>query len=122
MFFLRMMEHNDLTVTAEGLVSSLDYALWDMKVVSEALEDEYYHKFRRFDQVVGTTSSEHLKPQHHGYREVDKTPSMRMADFIEYLDLRKTCLQQQQQQPELEVNASTERMQVHEIQFQRRTK
>lgn len=87
-FFLQMMERNDLTLISEGLISpqSLNPDLWDPKYLRRVLEHEYYHKFRRFDTVKTKDGFEE-------YTEVDGLISMKVGDYIAYLEKRQDYLQ-----------------------------
>jgi hypothetical protein len=82
-FLLLMMERDDVTLVIEGLGEGLDdLALGNIR---EQLADEFFHKFRRFDQVG---------PNEH--REVDGMLSMRVTKFMEYLERRRKCLNRDQ--------------------------
>lgn len=78
-FLLLMMERDDITLVIEGLGEGLhDLALGNIR---EQLGDEFYHKFRRFDQVGPNE-----------YMEVDGMLSMRLTKFMEYLERRRKYL------------------------------
>ena len=88
LFFLQMLERNDLTVISEGLVASVDPKQWDLGYVEKALEFEYYHKFRRFDYKP-------IPSNNTRYVEVDQCISMTVGDYIDYLDRREKVLQRE---------------------------
>ena len=82
-FVLLMMERDDVTLVIEGLGEGLDDLA--LRNIREQLGDEFYHKFRRFDQAGANE-----------YREVDGMLSMRLTKFMEYLERRQKCLKRDQ--------------------------
>mmetsp|Transcript_2478 Transcript_2478/g.3628 ORF Transcript_2478/g.3628 Transcript_2478/m.3628 type:complete len:969 (-) Transcript_2478:1192-4098(-) len=93
-FFLQMLERNDIAVISEGLVSteSLDPELWKLQHMQNSLGKEYYHKFRRFDTSLDQNGFENCK-------EVDSLLSMKIEDYIEYLNKRQNHLSQKLEDP-----------------------
>ncbi|KAL3936586.1 MAG: hypothetical protein SGBAC_008127 [Bacillariaceae sp.] len=86
-FFLEMMERNDVTVISEGLISvqSLNPDYWKPDYLRRILGQEYYHKFRRFDTVKTKEGFEKCF-------EVDGMVSMKVGDYIRYLEKRHDYL------------------------------
>jgi hypothetical protein len=82
-FVLLMMERDDVTLVIEGLGEGLDDLA--LRNIREQLGDEFYHKFRRFDQAGPNE-----------YREVDGMLSMRVTKFMEYLERRRESLNRDQ--------------------------
>ena len=86
-FFLEMLERDDITVISEGLLSqsTLNPEYWKLEYLQTVLNQEYYHKFRRFDTTVDTNGLEKC-------REVDGMYSMRIGTYVEYLKKRHNVL------------------------------
>lgn len=86
-FFFKMMERDDITVISRGLLnfSKLKPNLWNMDYIGERLQEEFHHKFRRFDRVVDEDGKETFK-------EVDKMHSMQINDFVRYMKMRSAYL------------------------------
>jgi hypothetical protein len=82
-FLLLMMERDDVTLVIEGLGEGLND--WTLGNIREQLGDEFYHKFRRFDQVGPNE-----------YTEVDGMLSMRVTEYMEFLERRRKCLNRDQ--------------------------
>ncbi|KAL3915235.1 MAG: hypothetical protein SGILL_005745 [Bacillariaceae sp.] len=80
-----LQERDDITVISRGLLdlASLDPSLWNLNYLGRAREDEFYHKFRRFDRSLDKDGFER-------YVERDRLYSMRFKDFVRYCELRKT--------------------------------
>mmetsp|Transcript_1622 Transcript_1622/g.2385 ORF Transcript_1622/g.2385 Transcript_1622/m.2385 type:complete len:1247 (+) Transcript_1622:125-3865(+) len=93
-FFLQMLERNDITVVSEGLVSTetLDPGLWKLEHMQHSLGGEYYHKFRRFDTTMDENGFEKC-------REVDSLLSMKIGNYIDYLNKRQDHLSEKLRDP-----------------------
>ena len=86
LFFLRMLERNDITVISEGLVGNLDPRQWNLNQVASILDFEFYHKFRRFDhKPTPSNGARHV--------EVDQCVAMTVGDYVKYLDHREKVLE-----------------------------
>jgi len=88
-FFLKMMETNDVTLISEGLISteSLNPDYWEPEYIGRILGREYYHKFRRFDTAKTKDGFEKCL-------EIDGMISMKVGDYIQYLERRQSYLQE----------------------------
>ena len=101
-FLLQMMERDDVTVISEGLVNDLDPAMWDLQFISGVAGHEYCHKIRRFSRQVvdesklvapGDEAEGGAKRYCVTHKEEDGYVSMKLSDYIAYLDKRAAALQ-----------------------------
>jgi hypothetical protein len=97
-----LQERDDITVISRGLLdlSLLDPSLWNLDYLGRAREDEFYHKFRRFDRSVDKDGFEH-------YVEKDRLHSMKFKDFVRYCELRKTDAEKRKLDPTPEESVFT---------------
>jgi hypothetical protein len=82
-----MQERDDITLILRGLLdaSKLDSNLWNVKYLGSGRENDFFHKFRRFDRTVEEDG-------HETYTERDKMYSMQFKEFERYCNLRTSCL------------------------------
>jgi hypothetical protein len=80
--FAEMLQRDDITVVAEGLLGGIDPRLLTLEYMAVVMKD--YHRFRRYEK---DSSGDFVT-----YKEKKGHLSMKLSDFLEYLRLRKKAL------------------------------
>jgi hypothetical protein len=80
--FAEMLQRDDITVVAEGLLEGTDMGLLSLDYMAVAMKD--YHRFRRYER---DSSGDYVT-----YEEKKGHLSMKLSDFLEYLKQRKKAL------------------------------
>lgn len=86
-FMLDVMERDDITLVSQGLLdmSALDHNLWSLDNIGASLDQEFFHRFRRFDTRQYKNGTEKIE-------EIDVLYAMQMMDYRRYLDQREGFL------------------------------
>jgi hypothetical protein len=86
-FLLRMMERNDITVISKGLIALPpdDMAKGLLGKMKNVMSTDYHHKFRRFDTIEDDGKIVKVL-------ERNECLSMKVSDFVDYLELRQKVL------------------------------
>jgi hypothetical protein len=85
LFYGKMMQRDDVTLVSKGLVENLDEKYWDLEFIKEAYGETRYHRFRIFKRM---SDGSHVEAVERGFL------SMRICDFVDYLDMRDEVLRQ----------------------------
>ena len=86
-FMLNMMERDDVTVISQGLLDkdALDPLLWNRDNIGASMNQDFFHRFRRFDTLKLGDGTEETK-------EIDVLYAMQMRDYCCYLGQRERLL------------------------------
>jgi len=92
-FMLHVMERDDVTLISQGLLdtTAIDPSLWTLQNFGASLNQDFFHRFRRFDTKVLDDGTEKIV-------EVDVPYSMKIMDYCRYLDQRANYFQCEPQQ------------------------
>ena len=82
-YFGQIMERDDITLISEGLYSAPE-VLSVENALKTNFQAHFYHKFRWFDQIRTKTGLI-------SYKEKDGNLSMRVKDYLRFLEMRTKC-------------------------------
>ena len=94
-FMLHIMERDDVTLICQGLLDtkSIDPSLWTIQNLAASLNQDFFHRFRRFDTKILQDGTEKIF-------EVDVPYSMKIVDYCRYLEQRANYFKKTKQSPE----------------------
>ena len=89
-FFLRMCERDDITCIAGGLASQFSPELYDPRKLVASYGHLFLNKVRRFKRGQENDGM---------YVEMETTYSMKLEDFVRFVDMRETVMMEGESNP-----------------------